>query len=882
MTKINYTQLLASSPYGNNEVISNLYKAIDNALENPSSGYFKQNESLYVYDISAITDEKILDAVANNFGLYGWDLTWDLATKKLKLAIGVELKKKAGTVYAIKKAPTFVLNPDKFDETNHPIQVIERFDANIYDGTYMYDGTIKYDGGGHWTQFKVIIPYDGEATDEEKLAVETQINHYKRLVCHLAGDDAITFVRLQTDFAHFRPDESGYGTIAHHSDLNITGDFSLCARLWWEGFTDVGDPLLVGKVSNHFGGNQDLIDHLIEGYDFDDNAANTTVLGVSGVINATASHNTTVLHDAAGKINSCFDFGASSAAQVTMPLESTPGEYFDVTKAFMNSLWIYKSTSGVTMFVVGNPLVGPIGTYLVYAAGTTLLFYMRNGSNYWHIDMLLATGWNHVVWGNNGSGLSSGMKAYLNGVDQGSPTTGGTLTTCASTADMTVGKGNIYTGYNEKIDMPYFFDTAPTQDLVDALYNSGSAIIYGSVCIPWAIRAPQNNDPANPELAFVVNDSTGEESITGPDLEANKENVIVVRKNGLDVDIYNNGTELSGSLTGNGCGNTDPIQLMQSVLDSTSRTYGYLSDIAIYNFALTDTQRDAYAAGYGPENVPSGYVGYWRMNEETGSTCEEYSGSGMDMTLSGAYWDDLLVSWGGNSILSNKTTSYFPMNENSDIGTVLHDYIGNCHMEGVRATADVHTTNGIFETGIMNIPGAGDEYFFKNAPFLQDINTPFGFGIWIEFKKIITDQTIFEWYDDTNTKGIVAYLLTGGVFRVDFLGGPGNEWRCYTTTALAAGTRYLLGFSNDGTGLLTGMHTYINDTEDSNRSSLGTVSDIDSGETGKMFSDSPYGTTYAEVTAASAAFFVDNNTLDEDDFEYIYNRSLGLKWYEEE
>ena len=229
MTRWKWADLLIGGPYEDNIDLQGIYAAMDEHLDHSTEGMFQARNKLFIWDIDSITDPKVLDFVADNMGLYGWDRTWNLATKKVKAKLGVQLKRKAATVYAIKKAPVFALDPDKFDETNHPIQVIERLESNYYDGTYLYDGSIEYDGGFHWTRFRMIVPYDGTPTQDEIDAVEDQVNHYKRLVCNLADVDGIVFIPLQSHFAHFRPDAGGYGTIPHDAALNLTGDMSICA-----------------------------------------------------------------------------------------------------------------------------------------------------------------------------------------------------------------------------------------------------------------------------------------------------------------------------------------------------------------------------------------------------------------------------------------------------------------------------------------------------------------------------------------------------------------------------------------------------------------------------------------------------------------------------
>lgn len=194
---------------------------------------------LHVWDIDNITDSYRLDLLAQSIGLWGWDKAWDLDEKIAKIKIGVQLKLQVGTPFAVKNVCAFVLDQDRFDQVNRPVEIEERAGQFCYDGSIIYDGTSQYNSEQHWTAFRLIIPYDGNPTQEEIDAVVEQVNNYKRLVTYLLS---IEFVPLQQKYLHARPGSTGQNiTIPHNDELNCvdgSGDsiWTIAFRIWWEGF----------------------------------------------------------------------------------------------------------------------------------------------------------------------------------------------------------------------------------------------------------------------------------------------------------------------------------------------------------------------------------------------------------------------------------------------------------------------------------------------------------------------------------------------------------------------------------------------------------------------------------------------------------------------
>jgi hypothetical protein len=363
----------------------------------------------------------LLDYLAWGFKLYLWDRSLAPLEKLDRLKRAINIKQKSGTPWAIKQAIEMVADPDKTDFSAHPIVITEGTGGEFFDGSWTYDGSVYYDSDYSPFKFDVSVPFSSVPSAVEQDIVRKAILSYQNERSHL-------------------------------EDLTFPG---------WA-----------------FGGDQDLVVDLLGYYKYDDNAGDLVVVDSHGLINGVASSNTSLLYNSSGKINSCFDMGYSSVAKVTHPMESSPGAIFDIDKTFFCSMWIYKSSNATTMFIAGNPITGWSGTVLISVGGTTWYFYMRNVSNYWYIPCTPSTGWNHVVMGNNGSGLPSGMKLFLDSVDQGAPTTTGTLITCSSTSDMSTGYGAVYAGYDERIDEVGFWSRTPTQALVDKLWNGGSGLTY--------------------------------------------------------------------------------------------------------------------------------------------------------------------------------------------------------------------------------------------------------------------------------------------------------------------------------------------------------------------------------------------------------------------
>ena len=890
--------LLVGGPYEDNVDIAGLYAALDEAMDHASLGYLVARNKLVIWDFDAITDSKTLDFIADNMGLYAWDKTWDVATKREKLKIGIQLKRRAGTPYAIKTAPTFILDPDRFDPTNHPIELDERIGSQFYDGTYMYDGEITYNGGYHWTRFRVTIPYDGTPTTAEEEAVEDVINHYKRLVCNLTDVDGIVFVTLQTDYLHFRIGSEGYGEVDHNSALDLATNCSGGLRFWYEGTNGEESPCLIGKGEFSPFGDPTYAEDLVAAYTMEDNAATDTIVDASGNVDAVLKYSgsTSTFHDASGKHNSCLTFPSTNNDRPDISaLDTLYSSLFDVGSPFTISGWFYQNTLATYSAIMGSTSSsGAQGFGFNQRGGKIELYFVVDASNYCVLretgSSLSATTFQNIAWAYLGGdpALPTSHLLLVDGVVKNlvSAASVGTVSSFATSIGVNLLAHPTSTSWNwdGKCDEVYFWNTAKDTTFLQGLYNSGTGRFFGDPpIVPWSIVAPYGSDPTDAKVAFQVNDGTGiAEVVSSNALEANEWNVITWDKISTGVSLIVNGTETTGTLAHNGAANTDPVKIMKSLVNGAF-AHGYLADVVLMDSAWDADELATYNSTPGRDGLPSSYVACWRCNEETGTTCEELGGSGMDITLTDAYWDTFLSSWGANSTLSAKVSSYYPCDEDSTVGTVLHDIVGDCHLEGVRATADLSVT-GKLGDGVKAERAEDDNYFFCNSPIPDlDLDHAFSFGFWCDITDNLLDRTIFSLFDTDTNRGLLAWIdqYTYSL-NVAFYDGATKYWKVRTATGVATGPVFY-GFSYDASEALTGLYAFRNGADDSSRSSGVDPVTIANTAQARMFTENSFlSSVIPNLDYIDGIFFCRDHALDEDDFTYIYNQGLGLKWREEE
>jgi hypothetical protein len=102
--------------------------------------------------------------------------------------------------------------------------------------------------------------------------------------------------------------------------------------------------------------------------------------------------------------------------------------------------------------------------------------------------------------------------------------------------------------------------------------------------------------------------------------------------------------------------------------------------------------------------LDSGLIGHWKLDEGSGTTSADSSGTGNTATLSGATWTD---GYSGRAVLGNGSSSYVSANLGSYFGT-------NSALTASAWVYATSTTNGpVF--GVTSIPGGGG----WNMPFLS-------------------------------------------------------------------------------------------------------------------------------------------------------------------
>ncbi len=167
----------------NSRVWANVWQERFNAETTGLVDVLKAN--LAVYDVENQTSA-VLDAIADSFGVFGWEYGASLTEKRVFLAKVLEIQRKIGTPWAIEQAIRLLIPATWIDH----ITIIEGAGGYVYDGTLTYDGSEDFDSDFHWARFSVEIGYDagtGRQAAMEALRVDLTrvINHYKPVRCQL-------------------------------------------------------------------------------------------------------------------------------------------------------------------------------------------------------------------------------------------------------------------------------------------------------------------------------------------------------------------------------------------------------------------------------------------------------------------------------------------------------------------------------------------------------------------------------------------------------------------------------------------------------------------------------------------------------------------------
>ena len=175
---------------------------------------------------------------------------------------------------------------------------------------------------------------------------------------------------------------------------------------------------------------------------------------------------------------------------------------------------------------------------------------------------------------------------------------------------------------------------------------------------------------------------------------------------------------------------------------------GTIDDFRIYNRALSPKEvRDLY-------NFAPGPVGYWKLDEHSGSTANDSSGNGNTGTITGASW-----------------------------------------------------TNGKFGAS-LNFDGSGDYSTIANENnFDFERTTPFSVGMWINSTDTDTNNVFLSKYNGTNgyemyISGENLYFQIGNTFF-------SNWMRVHSTQDVVDGNWHYIAVSYTGTSTAAGVSIYI-------------------------------------------------------------------------
>jgi len=124
--------------------------------------------------------------------------------------------------------------------------------------------------------------------------------------------------------------------------------------------------------------------------------------------------------------------------------------------------------------------------------------------------------------------------------------------------------------------------------------------------------------------------------------------ITAIKEGTTSIKIYIDGilkdTDNTISTTGTLANSASIIIGSQDASDDTDDFNGYIDEVKIYSYKRTEEQvkidyNRGVAAKMGAEyTLPAGLVGYWPMDEGSGSTVHDVSGNGNDGTITDATW----------------------------------------------------------------------------------------------------------------------------------------------------------------------------------------------------------------------------------------------------
>jgi alpha-tubulin suppressor-like RCC1 family protein len=273
----------------------------------------------------------------------------------------------------------------------------------------------------------------------------------------------------------------------------------------------------------------------------------------------------------------------------------------------------------------------------------------------------------------------AGLEAYYNFDER----TGTIITDITSngyngtvTGDVTrlnfLSQGLEFDGSDDKVvishDSSYDFDTNdnfttslwikvdPTQ--IDTTYTENAILsTYSSTTYPFSIRYNNQTHATAPgTIRFLRNDGTNITELTSTTtFDDNQYHHIAFVKNGSTIELYIDGAFDSSStdITTNTTTNTSSITIGERSSDGIFDFTGSIGNVSIWDIALNPTQIQNIMIS-SPNLSDTNLVGYWPLNEGSGSNATDLSLNANSGTITGATWTQTAPRIFGDRITTTK------------------------------------------------------------------------------------------------------------------------------------------------------------------------------------------------------------------------------------
>ena len=219
-----------------------------------------------------------------------------------------------------------------------------------------------------------------------------------------------------------------------------------------------------------------IIDNLLAYYKLDENAANTTVADAHSTNTGTSSTNTNNLYNASGKINSAFDFLASSSERVGM------GDVLYINYPLSVNCWFKVPTPSTRQVFVGkNSSVLNERRYMFDMISSKIHGICHRATGTPEVigdTTILANTWYMTTFTVASNGT---MSIYLNGSSDATPVANTAAVLDVAEQPLTIGVGDYGTFYGYVtglVDEVGIWDKELTAAEVLELYNSGAGLAY--------------------------------------------------------------------------------------------------------------------------------------------------------------------------------------------------------------------------------------------------------------------------------------------------------------------------------------------------------------------------------------------------------------------